>query len=502
MAVVCVDAGTTMIKAVGYDGTGKETVVARQPLPLDRPRPGWAEQDMRLAWDSVASAVGQVVGRLDEPVDLLAVTAQGDGLWLVDGAGEPTGPAILWNDGRAADVVREWDAAGVAREAFRLNGSMPFPGLPSAILTWLAANDPERVERSAAGLTCGGWIFSRLTGQVAVDSSDASAPFTDIRARAYSDELLALYGLPWARRLLPPVVPDDRRTGELTPHAAARLGVPAGTPVVMAPYDIASTSIGCGTVSAGQACSVLGTTLCTQAVTEDVTTDGEPTGFTIALGLPGRYLRAFPTLAGGDVIQWACDLLGMSHPAEVAELATRARPGAGGLVFLPYLSPAGERAPFLDPLVRGGFIGLSFEHRREDIAQAVLEGLSLVIRDCLAATRAQPTELRICGGGSSSTVWAQMIADVTGLPVLRSVDAEPGARGAFLVGLAQTGRVERVEDVVETYVGMRDTFEPNTAHTAFYDELFADVQVLRNDIREQGPRLAALRDRSKEVGGA
>jgi erythritol kinase len=498
MAVVCVDAGTTMIKAVGYDDAGKEAVVARQPLPLDRPRPGWAEQDMHLAWDTVASTVGQVARRLDAPVDLIAVTAQGDGLWLVDGAGEPTGPAILWNDGRAADVVREWDAAGVAREAFRLNGSMPFPGLPSAILTWLAAHEPERVERSAAALTCGGWIFSRLTGRVAADSSDASAPFTDIRARAYSDDLLALYGLNWARRLLPSVVPDDQRTGELTAGAAARLGVPAGTPVVMAPYDIASTSIGCGTVSAGQACSVLGTTLCTQAVIEEIA-DTEPTGFTIALGLPGRYLRAFPTLAGGDVIQWTCDLLGMSHPAEVAELATRASAGAGGLVFLPYLSPAGERAPFLDPLVRGGFIGLSFEHRREDIALAVLEGLSLVIRDCLAATLARPTELRICGGGSSSTVWAQLIADVTGLPVLRSADAEPGARGAYLVGLAQTGRVERVEDAVASYVTMQDTFEPDAARTSFYDGLFADVQVLRDDVRRQGPRLAALRDRSKGV---
>ncbi|MDL4775838.1 MULTISPECIES: FGGY-family carbohydrate kinase [Thermomonosporaceae] len=499
MAMVCVDAGTTVIKAVGYDDAGREAVVARRPLHLDRPRPGWAEQDMGLVWETVASAVRQVAGGLDAPVEVISVTAQGDGVWLVDGAAEPTGPAILWNDGRAADVVRAWHEAGVPGEAFRLNGSLPFPGVTSAILAWLAEHEPARLERSAAALTCGGWLFARMTGRVAVDTSDASAPFTDIRRGAYSDELLALYGMPWARRLLPPIAADDGRTGELTGAAADRLGVPAGTPVVMAPYDIAATSIGCGTVSAGQACSVLGTTLCTQAVAGGVAPDAEPAGFTIALGLPGRYLRAFPTLSGGDVVQWACDLLGLSHPAELGELASRARPGAGGLVFLPHLSPAGERSPFLDPLVRGGFLGLSFEHRREDIALAVLEGLSLVVQDCLAATLAQPTELRICGGGASSAVWAQLIADVTGLRVLRSADAEPGARGAFLMGLAATGRVSRIEDAVDRYVTLRDAFEPDPAHTGFYRELYRDVLVLRDDVRAHGSRLAGLRDRAKGV---
>ncbi|MGW0063307.1 FGGY family carbohydrate kinase [Streptosporangium sandarakinum] len=206
MAAICVDAGTTVVKAVGYDEAGAEVAVARQETGVSRPAPGHAEQDMNTVWAAVARTVRAVADRLADAsagtVDFVAVTAQGDGAWLVGPDGEPTGPAILWNDGRATAAVDAWNRSGAAGRAFRVNGSAAASGLPHAILTWLREHDPERLERSAALLTCGGWIFSRLTGETAADESDASAPFMDLRARAYSPELMALFGLEWAARLL------------------------------------------------------------------------------------------------------------------------------------------------------------------------------------------------------------------------------------------------------------------------------------------------------------
>jgi len=231
-------------------------------------------------------------------------------------------------------------------------------------------------------------------------------------------------------------------------------------------------------------------------VTEEVDLDDEPAGLTVPLGLPGKYLRAFPTLAGGEVISWACELLGLADPVQLGELATRAEPGAGGLAFLPYLSPAGERAPFLDPQARGALLGLSFEHRRDHVARAVLEGLTLVIQDCLSASRARPTELRVCGGGAASPLWLQLIADVTGVPVLRSTDTEVGAKGAFLLGLVATGGAARVEDVAAAYVRVRDTFHPDPTRAAFYAALFADFLNIRETTAPAWPRLAAMRQRS------
>lgn len=502
MAIICVDAGTTVIKAVGYDSTGAEAAVARRATVVSRPAPGHTEQDMHAVWAAVAATVSEVAAQLNAAedgaagvsggVDFVAITAQGDGCWLVDADGEPTGPAILWNDARAASTVDAWTREGLATTAFRRNGSSAASGLPHAILTWLRANDPARLDRSSAMLTCGGWIFARMTGEHVADESDASAPFMDLRARAYSPELLTMFGLEWAGRLLPRVRPCP--VADLTPEAAAALGLAAGTPVVMAPYDIAATALGAGAVEPGQACAILGTTLCTEVIVESPDLEGPPTGITIAL--PGGYLRAFPTFAGTEVVQWTCRLLSLNDPAELGELALLSEPGAGGLAFLPYLSPAGERAPFSDPLARGALLGMSLEHGREHVARAVLEGLTMVIRDCLAATGAAPTELRVCGGGSASAAWLGLIADITGLPVRRSADAEVGARGAYLVGLAATGAAPSIADAALHHVRLRDAVEPDPARRAFYDRSFEDFLALRENNADTWPLLGTMRGRT------
>ena len=486
MPVVCVDVGTTVIKAVGYDDGGAETVIERRSTTVHRPAADRAEQDMAEVWDHVAAAVHRVVDQLPGPVAYLAVTAQGDGCWLIDAHGEPTGPALLWNDGRATSIVDGWSRAGVLATAFTVNGSLTFAGLPNALLSWLRVNDPGRLDRSAAALTCGGWIFNRLTGAVAVDESDASAPFLDIRSRSYAPELLELYGMGWAGRLLPPVRGDGDRVGTLTGAAAERTGLPAGTPVVIGPYDVAATAIGVGAVRPGQAASILGTTLCTEVVVETPDTGAEPAGLTVSLGVAGRYLRAYPTLAGGEVVRWACDLLQLTDPAELTELALSTSPGAGGLLFLPYLSPAGERAPFLDPLIRGTVLGLSFRHGRAELARAVLEGLTFVVADCLAAAPVRPTDLRVSGGGAASAGWLQLIADVTGIPVIRSADAESGARGAYLVGQVATGAVADMEAAVGQHLRVRDTFRPDPAATARYAASYARFVAARRAVAPLG----------------
>ena len=500
MAVIAVDVGTTMIKAVGYGDDGAEAVVVRQPTTVRHPVVGWAEQDMAVVWDAVATGIRDVARRLASPVAHISVTAQGDGCWLVDAGGEPTGPAILWNDARAVGIVDNWSQRGVLTQAFAVNGSLTFAGLPNAILAWLYQHDPARIERSAAVLTCGGWIFNRLTGEIAADESDASAPFLDIRTRMYEPHLLSLYDLSWAARLLPQIRRDSGRVAALGAAAAARTGLPAGTPVVMSPYDIASTAIGAGAVTAGQACSILGTTLCTEIMTATPELDQAASGLTIALGPGQLYLRAFPSLVGGEVVQWACELLRLDGPAAFIELALRGNPGAAGLVFLPYLSPAGERAPFLDPLARGTMFGLSLGHRREDVARAILEGLTLIVADCLATSRTRPSELRVCGGGSASTGWLQLIADVAGVPVLRSADTEAGARGAFLVGAVATDAETDLEAAAAHHVRNRDTFHPDPAATGFYAELLADFVSLRATVSVTGTRLASRRERLVPTG--
>ncbi|WP_318205019.1 FGGY-family carbohydrate kinase [Streptomyces sp. SCL15-4] len=488
MAVLTIDVGTSVIKSVVFDDQGRELAVSRVGSEVLRPRPGWAEQDMDAVWDGVVRSARDALSRPRSgrgPVRLVSFTAQGDGCWLVDGAGRPTGPAILWSDGRAGDLLTRWQADGVLDRAFRRNGSLTCSGMPNAVLGWLARHDPDRLRRSRTALTAAGWLFLRLTGVTAVDASDASAPFLDHTTGAYDPALLDLFGLAWAEPLLPRVLGEHERVAALTSRAAAELGLPADLPVVMAPYDIAATARGAGAVDPGQACAILGTTLCTEIVTREPDTGGEPCGINIAYD-GERILRAFPTLAGTEVLDWACRTLAVAGPAHLGRLAFGGEPGAGGLAFLPYLSPAGERAPFLDPRARGVFFGLSLDHTPAHVARAVFEGLSLVVRDCLAASGTDVRELRLCGGGSASDGWCRLIADVTGVPTARSTDTEPGAKGAFLTGLVRTGAESGIREAAAKYVRMGARWEPDPARAAFYDGLHDTCLTWRAAARSLG----------------
>lgn len=499
MSVLCVDAGTTMVKSVLVGEGGVELAVARSATVVSRPRPGWSEQDMYSVWDAVVHTIRSVVHSVGEhlaadPVEALAITGQGDGCWLVGEDGRPTGPAILWNDARATAAVDAWDADGRLAEAYRINGNLGFAGTQSAILDWLRAEDPDRLERSHKALYCTGWLHHRMTGTFGVEISDAASPFLDIAAGSYSRRIRELFDLEWAERLLPDVLSGADRCATLLDLPATELRLPPGLPVILAPFDIPATAIGIGAVSPGQGCSILGTTLSTEVPWERPDTSGTPSGMILPLGVPGRFLRSLPAMAGADVITWGMRLIGLDDPNWLSDLAGLSTRGANGLVFHPYLAPSGERAPFRDSQARGSIIGLSFEHSRRDIARALLEGLSFVIRDCLHATEASVEELRLCGGGANSSFWCQLLADVTGAVAARSADSEIGAKGAYLTARSILDSSD-IASLAAAQVTIRDRYEPDPAATAAYDDLFGEFLGLRTHARAGWPALAGLRER-------
>ena len=473
MAWIAVDAGTSVIKAVAFDREGREVALAREKTEVLHPRADFAEQSMDAVWTAVVNTVRNVSSRLQEPVDGIAMTAQGDGCWLVDAEGHPTGNAILWNDGRAAEVVEDWRGKGTITQAFRVSGSVAYAGLPNAILHWLREHQPARLAAARYALTCNGWIFAQMTGRFVADLSDASNPFADVKQGEYSDELIGLYQIEKERHLLPPVARGADLVAVLTARAASELNVAADTPVVMAPYDIVSTAYGAGATLPGQACLILGTTICAEAITANLDLSEEAAGTTIALE-DGLHLRAMPTLTGCETLEWIVQLLGLTDIAALDSLAATAE-STDGILFLPYLSPAGERAPFLEPRARGSFHGLTLTHTKAQVARSVFEGLSFAIRECLQRCAKDITEVRVCGGGARSDLWCQIVADVTGLTVLRPVENEIGARGAFLFALKATGTLSDISEGVQRYPVKINAFSPSIERSKEYDTAFRSL---------------------------
>ncbi len=486
MAVIAIDAGTSVIKAVAFAEDGRELSLARAATEVLHPRPGHSEQSMPGVWQAVTSTVREVALTLAEPVTLLCITAQGDGCWLVDEHGNPTGNAILWNDGRSIAAVERWGAEGVLARTMLISGSMTYPGLSNAQLEWLRDEDPERLERSRWVLSCNGWLFAKLTRRIAADISDASNPFGDMRTRTYSEEVFAAYRLEQYRDMFPEIVTGDALQAGLANIAAQELNLPANIPVVMAPYDIVTTAYGAGVVSPGEACLILGTTICAEVITDELNLNAPGTGTTITLE-EDRYLRAMPTLAGCETLEWAGHILDVSDLNALEKLAQGAKPESDGILFLPYLSEAGERSPFLDPLASGSWHGLKLSHRREQMARAVYEGLTFVIRECLETAASYVRELRVCGGGARSAFWCQLIADVTGLQVLRSAEREVGARGAYLFSRFITGRYKTLAEGVRDQPLRFDRFIPVPATQATYARTYDRFRITREATRRSWP---------------
>lgn len=471
MPFIGVDAGTSVVKAVLFGDDHAPLARASTVVPVQHPQPGWSEQDMSQVRAAVDRVVAQVAPS-DGVVDAVAVTSQGDGCWLVDAHGSPRGPALLWNDARAAPVVAGWEQAGLMLEAFGVNGSYGNAGLAHAQLTWLRAHAPDRLADARHLLSCGSWLFLGLTGRAVLDVSDACNPFLDAMTDTYSEKLLADLGLGWARDLLPPLVSGADRVAALTAEAAARTHLRPGTPVVLAPYDVVATAVGVGALLPGTGFAVLGTTLCVGVPVPGNGLPRDPAGMALATGQPGRRLLAYATLAGTGVLDWWARMLGLASAADLALLAGTAPPRHDAPMLLPYLSPAGERAPFRDPGARGALLGLSLEHEPADVARAVVEGLSLAVRDCLRATGVIPDVLSVCGGGSRSDGWCQLLADAIGTTVARTSQEQVGALGAVLVAEAALGPQTDLDALVAGTVHHGATFTPDPVSAARLDAAF------------------------------
>lgn len=464
--IIGVDAGTSVTKACAFGDDGTLLGVETRRTRVDSPGPGRFEQDADEVAASVAAVVGAVAARFGRP-DLVGVTGQGDGVWLVDGDGRPVRPAIIWMDGRAAPIVDRWLSDGTCAAVYERNAGALFPGSPGPILAWLDRHEPHALDAAATAAYCKDVVVQRLTGIRATDVSDASLPFLDPHTRDYAPEVLDLLGLAHRRGLLAPVARPHGAVGELGADGAEMTGLPAGTPVCASPYDIVATATGAGVTEPGDGLLIVGTTLVCEVVTERFPTGGELAGQTLNTWRPERWIRAMPAMVGTASLDWVTELTG-ADPTGLDALLAGGSPGAGGVVALPFFSPAGERAPFLDPDARGALEGLTVQTTRADVVRAICESIAYAARHCFEAA-GLTGRIVVCGGGAASTEWLRIFASVLGRPLHLARQPEVGARGAAMSAMVATGRAHDAAG----WTSPPGTCEPVAGLVDFYAEGYA-----------------------------
>ena len=365
------------------------------------------------------------------------------GAWLIDAEGRPVRRAILWNDGRAQSVIDRLSAEkpNFMGTIFRSSGSAMQQGCTLPLVRWLLDHEPETLERTAAVLCCKDWLRFRLTGDLAMDTTEASVLPGDTRARDYSPAMFDWLEVTAVRDRFPAVRPSEAWAGEVTSRAVTETGLRKGTPVVTGAGDVPASILGAGAVRAGEACIVLGTTCLTSLVFNEPVFEPPNVGLLFPLPAAG-WARVMATVAGTTNLDWFASQFYTSERAALASADLYARleveassAEAPGLVYHPYLSEAGIIAPEVEPRARAQFSGLSPAHTRADLLRAVYEGVALSIRDCLAAMGpAEPAEsVVLSGGGARSAFWSQMIADCLGAEVRVPEGREFGAKGAALL---------------------------------------------------------------------
>lgn len=454
--LIGIDAGTSVIKAVAFDLTGRQIAAASVPNSYSTGEDGAAFQSLAKTWADCARTIrdlGTKVEGLAQRTAALGVTGQGDGTWLVGKDDTPAADAWLWLDARAAPTVRKLCASPDNRIRFEATGTGLSTCQQGAQLAHMASQSPELLEQADIALHCKDWLYLNLTGVRATDPSEASFTFGNFRTRQYDDTVIATLGLSEKRRLLPEIVDGTQVSHPLSSAAAVQTGLLEGTPVSLGYVDFACTALGAGIFTEGRAsaCSTIGSTgmhMRAMAV-DDIALNAEGTGYMVVLPIPGIVAPAQSNMAATLNIDWALRMAGdlmseMGHEVSHSELVGRiegwlaaSRPGA--ILYHPYISEAGERGPFVNPNARAGFIGLSSGHRFPDLLRAVVEGLGMGTRDCYAAMGEMPAELRMTGGAARSPALRSVIAAAVGSPTRVSSREEAGAAGAAMIAAVGIG---------------------------------------------------------------
>lgn len=506
MKILAIDIGTTGVKTCLFEvgETLRMLGSASAGYGLYTFPDGGAEQHTEEWWEAMKQSIHETVektGILPEDIRGISFCSQMQGLVLVDEEGNAVRNPMSYMDQRAEAEMQEGIASGfkvAGMNAHRLLKSLRITGAVSGSVKdpmwkylWVKNHEPEAFAWTRWWLDVKEYIIGRLTGRFVMTEDSAFATVLyDTREgkKRWSEELCRTFGVDI--RHLPPIIQSTDIAGELREEQARELGLCPGTPILGGGGDASLIGIGAGCVKTGDTHIYCGTSGWVSTIVEKQTVDTEAMIASIVGAQKGKYNYFAEMETAGKCLEWVKDHLALdeigiylekmditgSHEHVYAslydylsEVIERSEPGAGGVIFTPWLH--GNRCPFEDPKAAGMFFGLTLETGKTEMIRAVVEGICYHLRwmlECQEKKIRTSDVLRFCGGGALSPVTAQILADITGRRV--EVPDSPqnvGSVGAALTAAVGLGGLSSMEEIAGL-IPAKCSFEPRLRFKEIY----------------------------------
>lgn len=501
-----VDLGTSGTKTVLFDETGSVLASATVEYPLYQPQNGYAEQDPDDWWKATVETIRAVVAKSGVSagdIKGLGLSGQMHGLVMLDKDNRVLRRSIIWADQRTGKECEEITAKVGADRMIAVTANPALTGFTASKILWVRNHEPEIYERCAHILLPKDYVRFRLTGEYATEVSDASGmQLLDVPNRCWSSEVLEKLEID--KSLLAKVYESPDVTGTISKEAANLTGLTEKTVVVGGAGDNAAAAVGTGVVVDGKAFTTIGTSGVVFAHTSNLSIDPGGRVHTLCCAVPGAWHVMGVTQAAGLSLKWFRDQLCGAEMETAAQMgvdpyvlmdkeAESVPIGANRLLYLPYLM--GERTPHLDPDCRGAFIGLSAMHTKADLLRAVMEGVTYSLRDSMEILRGMGVsvnDMMACGGGGTSPLWRQMLADVYGCTVKTSASKEGPALGVAILAGVGAGIFSSVEQGCEALIHVGKEQAPIAENSERYEPYFQLYTKQYRALKQSYKELAAL----------
>lgn len=500
------DIGTTGVKSLLLRSDGHVAATHVEEYPLLLPRPGWAEQDAEQWWVASARASRALLERSGvAPGQVAGISFSGQmhGLVCLDADHQPLRPAILWCDQRTTEECRLITRKIGFKRLLRLVGNPALQGFTLPKILWVRRHEPQVYRKTRLMLLPKDFVRYRMTGQAAIDISDAAGTIAfDIEKKTWARTLLKDLGI--SPELLPEVVESVAEAGTLTAAAAREMGLVAGIPIIAGGADNACAAVGNGITREGLVAVSTGTSGTVIAPSLKPLRDPKGRVHTFNHAVPGLWYVMGVMLAAGQSLRWWRDEFGGAEklvaracgmdPYELlGREAALAPPGAEGALWMPYLT--GERTPHGDADARAGIIGLTARHTRGHVLRAVMEGVAFGLRDSLEIIRGLRIpirEIRLTGGGARSALWRQIQADVFGREVSVLRGNEGPAFGAALLAGVGVGVFSSCDEAAQRLLGPAEKVAPIPENVKCYTELYGVYRGLYGALKPTFDALAKI----------